>query len=174
MLSLIVTWLCLIAFSALVTLLVLRFALTAGADTTPSDTTVNDQRPFDVRSLVPSECSANPDAPTAGFLRQAFVAHVQWLNMLPVIVTSWSEMVRAPMGPDTRFTSLAELYARAIFECAFARHFDGADPCTDVVVLEQIANAYGESYALRVHDSVAACGVVLRHPTEMRNNAKHR
>lgn len=124
------------------------------------------------RDMVPAFSDAKPDAPTAGNVRLAFRAHVMWQNDCTIILLAWKDMLQAPLSDEQRITQLCELYSRAIFECAFCRHFDGADPCSDVVVLEQIRDAFGDSTTRAVHDLVATRGIVLRRP-KLGNGAAH-
>lgn len=119
-----------------------------------------------VRDYMPQHSDADPTAPTAGFMRLAFRAHCVFANRCPVVVMGWHDLLAAQVGPSQQFDMLCELYSRAIFECSFARHLDGVDPCTDVAVLEQMRAALGDAMALRVHNEVSELGVVLRHPKD--------
>lgn len=58
---------------------------------------------------------------------------------------------------------LCEIYARAVFECALALHFDRVDSHVDHEVLLQIVEAFGLSTADDVYRAVELVGpVVLR------------
>jgi hypothetical protein len=117
---------------------------------------------LNVRKLVPAHSSAIASDPTAGNVRLAFRAHCLFQNDCSIVMLSWGDIVSAPMSTAQRTTQLCELYSRAIFESSFAKFFDGEDPRTDVIVLTQIAEAFGHPAARQVHDMVAERGVVLR------------
>lgn len=118
--------------------------------------------PANVRSLVPGHSDALADAPTAGNVRLTFRAHVLFQNECSVVLLAWKDLVEAPLTSEQRIAQLCELYSRAIFESSFARHFDGVDPRSDMIVLAQIRDAFGAATARNVHDMVATRGVVLR------------
>jgi hypothetical protein len=113
------------------------------------------------RDLVPLFSGADPKAPTAGAVRMAFRAHLLWMNDAGFAVVRWQNLPSI-VGDDVDLIKLGlcELYSRALFESAFAAHFDGADPRSDVAVLAQMRDVYGAAMAAEVHSRVAQRGPV--------------
>ena len=124
-------------------------------------------RKVTVRELVSGFCSENPDPVSAGLLRRAFVAHTMFFNEVGGSTVQVAQLMRSSVSdPAAIVALLRETYSRAVFETAFALHFDRADVASDRALLNVIAEAYDLDVALAVHREVAARGVVLMHETD--------
>lgn len=114
-----------------------------------------------VRKLVPSYSSAKSSDSNAGFLRMAFRAWLLWFNDCPAVLPFRTLLQSQELDDDTRRLMACELYARAVMESALAQHLDGANPRSDRIVLDQLAEGLGDAFAERVAADVALRGVTF-------------
>lgn len=120
------------------------------------------ERLLRVQDLVSPYCDDNPDEATAGLVRSAKVAHQMFFQEAGGQCVQVATLLKSNIRDRRSIVALlSELYARAVFETAFALYFDRQDAKSDAAVLANIEEAYSPEMAMEVHRNVQARGVVL-------------